>query len=165
MLSGDNTLMLCSVSLSDDSQAHIIKTYESTYNYLELIVLYAIGDKVYINWRSGISAGENIYYLEVLDINSENVQKLYNMNEQYPDIADSIINWNTEVSFDENNNMYFPCADENNYIIRKLNLDSGEIKDIFILDIEGTTEDLTQENKEIKTMSLWSSKRVVMRII
>ena len=52
--------------------------------------------------------------------------------------------------FDENNNMYFPCADENNYIIRKLNLDSGEIKDIFILDIEGTTEDLTQENKEIK---------------
>lgn len=150
MLSGDNTLMLCSVSLSDDSQAHIIKTYESTYNYFELIVLYAIGDKVYINWRSGISAGENIYYLEVLDINSENVQKLYNMNEQYPDIADSIINWNTEVSFDENNNMYFPCADENNYIIRKLNLDSGEIKDIFILDIEGTTEDLTQENKEIK---------------
>ena len=44
--------------------------------------------------------------------------------------------------------MYFPCADENNYIIRKLNLDSGEIKDIFILDIEGTTEDLTQENKK-----------------
>ena len=59
----------------------------------------------------------------------------------------------------------FHVADENNYIIRKLNLDSGEIKDIFILDIEGTTEDLTQENKEIKTMSLWSSKRVVMRII
>ena len=46
MLAGNNTIMLCSVSLSDDSQPHIIKTYESTYNYLELIVLYGIGDKV-----------------------------------------------------------------------------------------------------------------------
>ena len=30
MLAGNNTIMLCSVSLSDDSQPHIIKTYEST---------------------------------------------------------------------------------------------------------------------------------------
>ncbi len=147
MLAGNNTIMLCSVSLSDDSQPHIIKTYESTYNYLELIVLYGIGDKVYINWNSGISVGESIYYVEVLDINTENVQRLYNMNEQYPDIADSILNWNSEVSFDKSNNMYFPCANEDKYIIRKLNLDNGEIKDIFTLDIEGTTEEAKQEKK------------------
>ncbi len=150
MLSGDNKLMLCSASLSGDSQAHIIKTYESTYNYLELIVLYGIGDKVYINWNSGISVGESIYYIEVLDINTENVESLYNMNEQYPDIAGSILNWNSEVSFDENNNMYFPCANEDKYIIKKLNLDSGEIKDIFELDIEGTTDEEKQEKKEVK---------------
>lgn len=150
MLAGNNTIMLCSVSLSDDSQPHIIKTYESTYNYLELIVLYGIGDKVYINWNSGISVGESIYYVEVLDINTENVQRLYNMNEQYPDISDSILNWNSEVSFDKSNNMYFPCANEDKYIIRKLNLDNGEIKDIFTLDIEGTTVEAKQEKKEIK---------------
>ena len=46
--------------------------------------------------------------------------------------------------------MYFPCANEDKYIIRKLNLDNGEIKDIFTLDIEGTTEEAKQEKKEIK---------------
>ena len=86
----------------------------------------------------------------MLDINTENVQRLYNMNEQYPDIADSILNWNSEVSFDKSNNMYFPCANEDKYIIRKLNLDNGEIKDIFTLDIEGTTVEAKQEKKEIK---------------
>ena len=35
-------------------------------------------------------------------------------------------------------------------ISKYLDLSAQEIKDIFILDIEGTTEDLTQENKEIK---------------
>lgn len=66
MLVGNNTIMLCSVSLSDDSQPHIIKTYESTYNYLELIVLYGIGDKVYINWNSGISVGKVYIMLRCL---------------------------------------------------------------------------------------------------
>ena len=100
----------------------------------------------------------------MLDINTENVQRLYNMNEQYPDIADSILNWNSEVSFDKSNNMYFPCANEDKYIIRKLNLDNGEIKDIFTLDIEGTTVEAKQEKKELKMKSFRSLKKLGMRI-
>ena len=55
-ISGDNQIYLCAVPIDTDGQAYIVKQYASGYYYHEVISLYPIEDKLYVNWLSGISA-------------------------------------------------------------------------------------------------------------
>ena len=130
-LSGDNSLFICAVSLNSDEQAYVVKEYVSEYNYYERVSLYPIEDKIYVNWLSGVSADKSLYYIEQIDISTDKVSRLCDMNEKYPEISSTIINWNSETYFDKDGNLYFTCVDKDNYMVKKLNISTGDIKDIY----------------------------------
>ena len=135
-LSGDNSLFICAVSLNSDEQAYVVKEYVSEYNYYERISLYPIEDKIYVNWLSGVSADKSLYYIEQIDISTDKVSRLCDMNEKYPEISSTIINWNSETYFDKDGNLYFTCVDKDNYIVKKLNISTGDIKDIYTQEMQ-----------------------------
>ena len=132
-ISGDNQIYLCAVPIDTDGQAYIVKQYASGYYYHEVISLYPIEDKLYVNWLSGISADEYRYYTEQIDVSTDKVVIQCNMNEKYPEIASTIIytEWCRQSRFDSDGNIYFACVGDNKYIVRKLNISTGDIKDIY----------------------------------
>lgn len=79
-ISGDNQIYLCAVPIDTDGQAYIVKQYASGYYYHEVISLYPIEDKLYVNWLSGISADEYRYYTEQIDVSTDKVVIQCNMN-------------------------------------------------------------------------------------
>jgi len=135
-LSGDNSLFICAVSLNSDEQAYVVKEYVSEYNYYERISLYPIEDKIYVNWLSGVSADKSLYYIEQIDISTDKVSRLCDMNEKYPEISSTIINWNSETYFDKDGNLYFTCVDKDNYMVKKLNISTGDIKDLYVQEFQ-----------------------------
>mgnify|MGYP001280960017 FL=1 len=135
-LSGDNSLFICAVSLNSDEQAYVVKEYVSEYNYYERVSLYPIEDKIYVNWLSGVSADKSLYYIEQIDISTDKVSRLCNMNEKYPEISSTIINWNSETYFDKDGNLYFTCVDKDNYMVKKLNISTGDIKDLYVQELQ-----------------------------
>lgn len=135
-LSGDNSLFICAVSLNSDEQAYVVKEYVSEYNYYERVSLYPIEDKVYVNWLSGVSADKSLYYIEQIDISTDKVSRLCDMNEKYPEISSTIINWNSETYFDKDGNLYFTCVDKYNYMVKKLNISTGDIKDLYVQELQ-----------------------------
>lgn len=135
-LSGDNSLFICAVSLNSDEQAYVVKEYVSEYNYYERVSLYPIEDKIYVNWLSGVSADKSLYYIEQIDISTDKVSRLCDMNEKYPEISSTIINWNSETYFDKDGNLYFTCVDKDNYMIKKLNISTGDIKDLYVQELQ-----------------------------
>ena len=135
-LSGDNSLFICAVSLNTDEQAYVVKEYVSEYNYYERVSLYPIEDKIYVNWLSGVSADKSLYYIEQIDISTDNVSRLCDMNEKYPEISSTIINWNSETYFDKDGNLYFTCVDKDNYMVKKLNVSTGDIKDLYVQELQ-----------------------------
>lgn len=135
-LSGDNSLFICAVSLNSDEQAYVIKEYVSEYNYYERVSLYPIEDKIYVNWLSGVSADKSLYYIEQIDISTDKVSRLCDMNEKYPEISSTIINWNSETYFDKDGNLYFTCVDKDNYMVKKLNISTGDIKDLYVQELQ-----------------------------
>ena len=135
-LSGDNSLFICAVSLNSDEQAYVVKEYVSEYNYYERISLYPIEDKIYVNWLSGVSADKSLYYIEQIDISTDKVSRLCDMNEKYPEISSIIINWNSETYFDKDGNLYFTCVDKDNYMVKKLNISTGDIKDLYVQELQ-----------------------------
>lgn len=135
-LSGDNSLFICAVSLDSDEQAYVVKEYVSEYNYYERISLYPIEDKIYVNWLSGVSADKSLYYIEQIDISTDKVSRLCDMNEKYPEISSTIINWNSETYFDKDGNLYFTCVDKDNYMVKKLNISTGDIKDLYVQELQ-----------------------------
>jgi hypothetical protein len=112
------------VPIDTDGQAYIVKQYASGYYYHEVISLYPIEDKLYVNWLSGISADEYRYYTEQIDVSTDGVVIQCNMNEKYPEIASTIIytEWCRQSRFDSDGNIYFACVGDNKYIVRKLNI-------------------------------------------
>lgn len=135
-LSGDNSLFICAVSLNSDEQAYVVKGYVSEYNYYERVSLYPIEDKIYVNWLSGVSADKSLYYIEQIDISTDKVSRLCDMNEKYPEISSTIINWNSETYFDKDGNLYFTCVDKDNYMVKKLNISTGDIKDLYVQELQ-----------------------------
>lgn len=135
-LSGDNSLFICAVSLNSDEQAYVVKEYVSEYNYYERVSLYPIEDKIYVNWLSGVSADKSLYYIEQIDISTDKVSRLCDMNEKYPEISSTIINWNSETYFDKDGNLYFTCVDKDNYMVKKLNVSTGDIKDLYVQELQ-----------------------------
>lgn len=135
-LSGDNSLFICAVSLNLDEQAYVVKEYVSEYNYYERVSLYPIEDKIYVNWLSGVSADKSLYYIEQIDISTDKVSRLCDMNEKYPEISSTIINWNSETYFDKDGNLYFTCVDKDNYMVKKLNISTGDIKDLYVQELQ-----------------------------
>ena len=135
-LSGDNSLFICAVSLNSDEQAYVVKEYVSEYNYYERVSLYLIEDKIYVNWLSGVSADKSLYYIEQIDISTDKVSRLCDMNEKYPEISSTIINWNSETYFDKDGNLYFTCVDKDNYMVKKLNISTGDIKDLYVQELQ-----------------------------
>ena len=135
-LSGDNSLFICAVSLNSDEQAYVVKAYVSEYNYYERVSLYPIEDKIYVNWLSGVSADKSLYYIEQIDISTDKVSRLCDMNEKYPEISSTIINWNSETYFDKDGNLYFTCVDKDNYMVKKLNISTGDIKDLYVQELQ-----------------------------
>lgn len=135
-LSGDNSLFICAVSLNSDEQAYVVKEYVSEYNYYERVLLYPIEDKIYVNWLSGVSADKSLYYIEQIDISTDKVSRLCDMNEKYPEISSTIINWNSETYFDKDGNLYFTCVDKDNYMVKKLNISTGDIKDLYVQELQ-----------------------------
>ena len=137
-LSGDNSLFICAVSLNSDEQAYIVKQYISEYHYHERLTLYPMEDKIYINWLSGISASEYMYYIEQINTSTDEVIRLCNMNEKYPEIASTIIytEWCVQSRYDNEGNIYLACVDDNKYIVRKLNISTGDIKDIYTQEMQ-----------------------------
>lgn len=135
-LSGDNSLFICAVSLNSDEQAYVVKEYVSEYNCYERVSLYPIEDKIYVNWLSGVSADKSLYYIEQIDISTDNVSRLCDMNEKYPEISSTIINWNSETYFDKDGNLYFTCVDKDNYMVKKLNVSTGDIKDLYVQELQ-----------------------------
>lgn len=135
-LSGDNSLFICAVSLNSDEQAYVVKEYVSEYNYYERVSLYPIEDKIYVNWLSGVSADKSLYYIEQIDISTDKVSRLCDMNEKYPEISSTIINWNSETYFDKDGNLYFTCDDKDNYMVKKLNISTGDIKDLYVQELQ-----------------------------
>lgn len=135
-LSGDNSLFICTVSLNSDEQAYVVKEYVSEYNYYERVSLYPIEDKIYVNWLSGVSADKSLYYIEQIDISTDKVSRLCDMNEKYPEISSTIINWNSETYFDKDGNLYFTCVDKDNYMVKKLNISTGDIKDLYVQELQ-----------------------------
>lgn len=135
-LSGDNSLFICAVSLNSDEQAYVVKEYVSEYNYYERVSLYPIEDKIYVNWLSGVSADKSLYYIEQIDISTDKVSRLCDMNEKYPEISSTIINWNSETYFDKDDNLYFTCVDKDNYMVKKLNISTGDIKDLYVQELQ-----------------------------
>lgn len=135
-LSGDNSLFICAVSLNSDEQAYVVKEYVSEYNYYERVSLYPIEDKIYVNWLIGVSADKSLYYIEQIDISTDKVSRLCDMNEKYPEISSTIINWNSETYFDKDGNLYFTCVDKDNYMVKKLNISTGDIKDLYVQELQ-----------------------------
>ena len=135
-LSGDNSLFICAVSLNSDEQAYVVKEYVSEYNYYERVSLYPIEDKIYVNLLSGVSADKSLYYIEQIDISTDKVSRLCDMNEKYPEISSTIINWNSETYFDKDGNLYFTCVDKDNYMVKKLNISTGDIKDLYVQELQ-----------------------------
>lgn len=135
-LSGDNSLFICAVSLNSDEQAYVVKEYVSEYNYYERVSLYPIEDKIYVNWLSGVSADKSLYCIEQIDISTDKVSRLCDMNEKYPEISSTIINWNSETYFDKDGNLYFTCVDKDNYMVKKLNISTGDIKDLYVQELQ-----------------------------
>ena len=135
-LSGDNSLFICAVSLNSDEQAYVVKEYVSEYNYYERVSLYPIEDKIYVNWLSGVSADKSLYYIEQIDISTDKVSRLCDMNEKYPEISSTIINWNSETYFDKDGNLYFTCVDKDSYMVKKLNISTGDIKDLYVQELQ-----------------------------
>lgn len=135
-LSGDNSLFICAVSLNSDEQAYVVKEYVSEYNYYERVSLYPIEDKIYVNWLSGVSADKSLYYIEQIDISTDKVSRLCDMNEKYPEISSTIKNWNSETYFDKDGNLYFTCVDKDNYMVKKLNISTGDIKDLYVQELQ-----------------------------
>ena len=135
-LSGDNSLFICAVSLNSDEQAYVVKEYVSEYNYYERVSLYPIEDKIYVNWLSGVSADKSLYYIEQIDSSTDKVSRLCDMNEKYPEISSTIINWNSETYFDKDGNLYFTCVDKDNYMVKKLNISTGDIKDLYVQELQ-----------------------------
>ena len=137
-ISGDNQIYLCAVPIDTDGQAYIVKQYASGYYYHEVISLYPIEDKLYVNWLSGISADEYRYYTEQIDVSTDEVVIQCNMNEKYPEIASTIIytEWCRQSRFDSDGNIYFACVGDNKYIVRKLNISTGDIKDIYLQEMQ-----------------------------
>jgi hypothetical protein len=135
-LSGDNSLFICAVSLNSDEQAYVVKEYVSEYNYYERVSLYPIEDKIYVNWLSGVSADKSLYYIEQIDISTDKVSRLCDMNEKYPEISSTIINWNSETYFDKDGNLYFTCVDKDNYMVKKLNISTEDIKDLYVQELQ-----------------------------
>ena len=137
-ISGDNQIYLCAVPIDTDGQAYIVKQYASGYYYHEVISLYPIEDKLYVNWLSGISADEYRYYTEQIDVSTDKVVIQCNMNEKYPEIASTIIytEWCRQSRFDSDGNIYFACVGDNKYIVRKLNISTGDIKDLYVQELQ-----------------------------
>ena len=133
LVSGDNQIYLCAVPIDTDEQAYIVKQYAGEYHYYERLSLYPIEDNLYVNWVSGISADEYRYYTEQIDVSTDKVVIQCNMNEKYPEIASTIIytEWCRQSCFDSDGNIYFACVGDNKYIVRKLNISTGDIKDIY----------------------------------
>ena len=132
-LSADGSMYICAVSLNSDEQAYIVKQYISEYHYHERLTLYPMEDKIYINWLSGISASEYMYYIEQINTSTDEVIRLCNMNEKYPEIASTILytDWCVQTRYDNEGNIYLACVDDNKYIVRRLNISTGDIKDIY----------------------------------
>ena len=138
LVSGDNQRYLCAVPIDTDEQAYIVKQYASEYHYYERLSLYPIEDNLYVNWVSGISADEYRYYTEQIDVSTDEVVIQCNMNEKYPEIASTIIytEWCIQSRFDSDGNIYFACVGDNKYIVRKLNISTGDIKDLYVQELQ-----------------------------
>ena len=137
-LSADGSMYICAASLNSDEQAYIVKQYISEYHYHERLTLYPMEDKIYINWLSGISASEYMYYIEQINTSTDEVIRLCNMNEKYPEIASTIIytEWCVQSRYDNEGNIYLACVDDNKYIVRKLNISTGDIKDLYVQELQ-----------------------------
>ena len=107
---------------------------------VSLAALNAIGDKLYINWRTSISLEAEEYIVDCLDTNTGNVETLIDISsdDELSKKADSKHWVTSELFYDKDGNMYFAGVDSSAWCLYRMNLKTQEISEVFKLDNKST---------------------------
>ncbi len=135
-MSDETAQYLYEVPLSSNAKPTRIKAYTSEYKVKEWLSLYAIDNKVYINWTSGITENKFNYIVESYDVNSKTLKEEVNCIDDNVTIRGKIDQWNTDIYFDKDGNLYYISLDGGEFILNKLNLTTKENKEIYVLKSE-----------------------------
>ena len=101
--------------------------------------MYPVGEKVYVKLVSGITDVTNDYILESIDINDNNVSKVYDYMSDGSIFRGEADDWNNGAYIDESGNMYFISLTEDSYILNKMNTVSKDNEEIFVIDLSQDT--------------------------
>ena len=139
ILTSEKTQYLYYVQVGTNTQPQFIKEYSTVYGIRETITLYPVGEKVYVKLVSGITDVTNDYILESIDINDNNVSKVYDYMSDGSIFRGEADDWNNGAYIDESGNMYFISLTEDSYILNKMNTVSKDNEEIFVIDLSQDT--------------------------
>ena len=146
LLYSDSGCVMYKVDINSSSEPEKVKEYNAAFNGgtdfigVSLASLNAIGDKLYINWRTSISLEAEEYIVDCLDTNTGNVETLIDISsdDELSKKADSKHWVTSELFYDKDGNMYFVGVDSSAWCLYRMNLKTQEISEVFKLDNKST---------------------------
>ena len=146
LLYSDSGCVMYKVDINSSSEPEKVKEYNAAFNGgtdfigVSLASLNAIGDKLYINWRTSISLEAEEYIVDCLDTNTGNVETLIDISsdDELSKKADSKHWVTSELFYDKDGNMYFAGVDSSAWCLYRMNLKTQEISEVFKLDNKST---------------------------
>lgn len=146
LLYSDSGCVMYKVDINSSSEPKKVKEYNAAFNGgtdfigVSLASLNAIGDKLYVNWRTSISLEAEEYIVDCVDTNTGNVERLIDISsdDELSKKTDSKHWVTSELFYDKDDNMYFAGVDSSAWCLYRMNLKTQEISEVFKLDNKST---------------------------
>lgn len=114
------------LSIEENSVPEHIKRYDDDTDFITF-KLSAMPGKVYVNSviKNPVT-GNNAYFLECWDTQEGGLKEIFQTNGGAKAENGFIIEWDRQIVFDENNHMYYVTVTDTEYILNRMNLDTGK---------------------------------------
>lgn len=121
------------LSVTADSVPELIKQYDYDTDLLTF-KLSAMPGKVYINSViKNPMTNINTYCLECCDTQESRLEEIFQTDGGTKTENGLIIEWDRQTVFDENNHMYYVTVTDTEYIINRMNLDTGKTDKFYAI--------------------------------
>ena len=136
LISEGNAQSLYSVSLKEQKAPRFIKRYTIEHEIAELLSLCPSAGKLYMNMRAADTVEASECFCDCYDIATGEISRLFDSTKDDGLIRGEILqwNWNTCVA---DNSLFFLTVAEGECILNKLDLNTRQCEEIFVLDLAG----------------------------
>ena len=139
ILYSESSKFIYEVSIDKKETPKLLKEYKSENRKSDTIMLYGIGDYLYITIVKIFKDNTNDYIIESYNVLEDRLVSEFGYMSDGIQLQGMIYSWGFNSFYDENRNFYFVSISDQAYCLNKLNLDTKENTEIYTIDLSEDT--------------------------